>query len=303
MAKLSELDKHKRKQVANQMKNSEALTDAPITVKVIKVKSVFNHLSVARCRLETGEYTVVAFKHEKESVEIDLPQVVEGIRLTLIPPYYSLNVAEQEGTSVVMASMYQQHEHAEDEQDDMLSEEHEDCKHATRITLIAQPINSLHTAPSLAAEKLLTVYSPSTEFQYSPMQIVPLTKPTEHVPSKEDSLRVFVQRVIVQQLTSTCSMTSDEAPRKKSRGRPALSDLCDGFFLHKLKQLQISQYNTDKLTASTGLGVRLITQSSPNTVTVIDVRHTAKWYVEITYEIKLIILARLCCNAKAGGSA
>jgi hypothetical protein len=129
MAKLAELDKHKRKHVTNQLKNGEALAEQPMNVKVIKVKSVFNHLSVAKCGLETGEYITIAFKHEKENVDVELPQVVEGIRLTLIPPYYSPKLEEQDATAtILMASMYLQQETAEDEQDDMLSEETEDCK-------------------------------------------------------------------------------------------------------------------------------------------------------------------------------
>lgn len=134
MAKLSELDKHKRKQVMNQMKNGEALTETPMNVKVVKVKNLFNHLSVAKCRLETGEHIVVAFKHEKENVEIELPQVVDGIKLTLIPPYYVPKTTEHGGTTVLMASLYvPQEQAAEDQEDDMLSEEQEDCKYLIRI--------------------------------------------------------------------------------------------------------------------------------------------------------------------------
>jgi hypothetical protein len=64
-----------------------------------------------------------------------------------------------------------------------------------------------------------------------------------------------------------------ETPKKKSRGKPALSELCDGFFLNKLKHLQISQYNTDKSAQRQTLGARLVVQSLPNMVSVIDVRH------------------------------
>jgi hypothetical protein len=110
------------------------------------------------------------------------------------------------------------------------------------------------------------------------MQIVPITKPKEHETTKEDSLRVLVQRVILRHFTRSSSAAGAETP-KKSRGKPVLGDLCDGFFLNKLKQLQISQYNTDKVsTSTTSLGCRLITQSSPNTVTVIDVKDACKWY-------------------------
>lgn len=148
MAKLTEIDKHKRKHVTNQLKNGESFTEQPIRVKVIKVKSVFNHLSVAKCRLESsGEHVTVAFKHEKENVEVDLPQVVEGIKLALIPPYYSLNIGEQGSlSSILMAAMYVQLDHAEDDQDDMLSEESEGCKcfihssiHLTLLIVTAPP--------------------------------------------------------------------------------------------------------------------------------------------------------------------
>jgi hypothetical protein len=130
-------------------------------------------------------------------------------------------------------------------------------------------------SPLSMAEKLLSVYSPSSEYLFEPMQIVPITKPKEHETTKEDSLRVLVQRVILRHFARSSSVAGAETP-KKSRGKPVLGDLCDGFFLNKLKQLQISQYNTDKVSTSTSLGCRLITQSSPNTVTVIDVKDATK---------------------------
>jgi hypothetical protein len=140
MAKIAELDRHKRKQLMNQLKNGETLSDEPILVKVIKIKSSFNHLSVAKCKLATGgvsdhfnsaqihdfncreQYAAVAFKHEKESAEVELPQIIEGVKLTVIPPYYSIALPGQD-SPVLMASLYAQAEQTEDDEDDMLSDE------------------------------------------------------------------------------------------------------------------------------------------------------------------------------------
>ncbi len=133
MAKLIELDKHKRKHAMNQLKTGESLTDAPLNVKVVKVKASFNHLSVAKCKLDTGEYIAVAFKHEKEHADVEVPQVVEGTKLALIPPYYSVKLHGENSDNVLMASLYMQQEYAGDDQDDMLSEELEECKRYFRI--------------------------------------------------------------------------------------------------------------------------------------------------------------------------
>lgn len=130
-----------------------------------------------------------------------------------------------------------------------------------------------------ATEKLFSVYANIAEYLFEPMQLVPVTMPNEHETLKEDSLRVFVQRAVLQNFAPSPSASAAELTKQKSRAKPLLGDLCDGFFLNKLKQLQISQYNTDKVSAATVLGCRLVAQSSPNTVTVIDVKNVAKWYV------------------------
>ena len=129
-------------------------------------------------------------------------------------------------------------------------------------------------------ENLFAVYSAGSEYHFEPMDIVPVAKPKQGGVPREEFLRVFVQRVIFKQFANTVVTGSSETLRNKSRGKPAMSDLCDGFFLNKLKQLQISQYNTDKTPAVTSIGARLIAQASPNTVTVIDVLDMAKWYVK-----------------------
>jgi len=54
--------------------------------------------------------------------------VVDGIKLTLIPPYYCVKLCEQNDGSVLMASLYMQQEHVEYDQDDVLSEEVEERK-------------------------------------------------------------------------------------------------------------------------------------------------------------------------------